>query len=144
MGFNGCSLGFNGGQWKANGAQWDSMGGQWGSMVVQRESTGYNGDSMRGNGVQCGLNGVNAGQWGFNEESMGVKRRRPAAASTKETRPSPTPPLWISLRVGVCKLGRQDIPPWKVISHRGRRFPTVGNHAPPLPPFCAIDLTICS
>ena len=39
--------------------------------------------------------------------------------------------LWISLWMGVWRLGKQEIPPWKMISHRGKWFPTVENGFPP-------------
>jgi hypothetical protein len=37
------------------------------------------------------------------------------------------PPLWMCVR----RRGKQEIPRWKMISHRGKLLPIVGNHFPP-------------
>ena len=42
------------------------------------------------------------------------------------------PPLWVD----VWRLGKQGIPAWKMIFHRGKGFPTTGNHVPLFPPLC--------
>ena len=45
-------------------------------------------------------------------------------------RPSAVPSLWISPWVGVWKLGKEENPLWKLLSHRGELFPTLENCFP--------------